>query len=69
MQVLWHENGWDDYIWWLSQNKSTGTVLWVSNRVCGIAHRAVPLCFLGPDQIDRFQLLFPKRNLRTSMIF
>ncbi len=21
MQVLWHESGWDDYIWWQSQDK------------------------------------------------
>ncbi len=23
MQVLWHESGWDDYIWWQSQDKKT----------------------------------------------
>lgn len=21
MQVLWHESGWDDYIWWQSRDK------------------------------------------------
>lgn len=23
MQVLWHESGWDDYIWWQSQDRKT----------------------------------------------
>ncbi len=23
MQVLWHESGWEDYIWWQSQDKKT----------------------------------------------
>ena len=23
MQVLWHESGWDDYVWWQSQDKKT----------------------------------------------
>ena len=23
MRLLWHENGWDDYVWWQSQDKKT----------------------------------------------
>ena len=23
MQIAWHENGWDDYVWWQSQDKKT----------------------------------------------
>ena len=23
MQLLWHENGWEDYIWWQAQDKKT----------------------------------------------
>lgn len=23
MRLLWHENGWDDYLWWQAQDKKT----------------------------------------------
>ena len=23
MRLLWHENGWDDYLWWQTQDKKT----------------------------------------------
>ena len=23
MHLLWHENGWEDYLWWLTQDKKT----------------------------------------------
>ena len=23
MRILWHESGWDDYVWWQSQDKKT----------------------------------------------
>ena len=23
MRLLWHENSWDDYMWWQSQDKKT----------------------------------------------
>ena len=23
MRLLWHENGWDDYMWWQTQDKKT----------------------------------------------
>ena len=23
MRILWHESGWDDYIWWQTQDKKT----------------------------------------------
>ena len=23
MRLLWHENGWDDYVWWQNQDKKT----------------------------------------------
>ena len=23
MHLLWHENGWEDYLWWQTQDKKT----------------------------------------------
>ncbi len=23
MRLLWHENGWEDYLWWQAQDKKT----------------------------------------------
>ena len=23
MRLLWHENGWEDYLWWQTQDKKT----------------------------------------------
>ena len=23
MRILWHESGWDDYLWWQTQDKKT----------------------------------------------
>ena len=72
MQVLWHESGWDDYIWWQSQDKKTLKrinalmCLCADIRACGNVQKTVPRasfaapCGAGEDVL---KCCWRKRNL------